>query len=275
MNTILCLLKLIINFKVEEAAINNDGDAAKSTGNSTSVQSHNRSKKGIVEKRAPLNKGTLEALTGLEQTEILFERFQILKKLPPTNSEEYKTATKYFRNIRQSAMPTLTECENSGVGLAFGLVWDTTDPETQWSPATSAARTTTDPKVATNRISRVSNSLTTIDPAANTPPASKSIHRKRKRSVQVATTSSDLPTVLSDSTNATSGRALQSTRQRNPSVKKAQGFQAIKRIVNQRESNPPRHLEKEGFNSSGPLRASLRRNDVSIKLCRTNLEYII
>ena len=103
-------------------------------------------------------------------------------------------------------------------------------------------------------------------PGSEYSPASKSIHRKRKRSVQVATTSSDLPTVLSDSTNATSGRALQSTRQRNPSVKKAQGFQAIKRIVNQRESNPPRHLEKEGFNSSGPLRASLRRNDVSIKL---------
>ena len=166
----------------------------------------------------------------------------------------------------------MTECENSGVGLAFGLVWDTTDPETQWSPATSAARTTTDPMVATNRTSRVLNTLATSDPAAKSPPASNSIHRKRKRSGQVATTSlsntsiaSDLPTA-SDSTNATSSRALQSTRQRNPSAKKAQGFQAIKRIVNQRESNPPRHLEKEGFNSSEPLRASLRRNDVSIKL---------
>ena len=274
MNTILCLLKLIINFKVEEAAINNDGNAAKSTGISTS-ESRNRSKKGIVEKRAPSNKGTLEALTGLEQTEVLFERFQVLKKSPPTTSEEYKTATKYFRNIRQRqecALPTMTECENSGVGLAFGLVWDTTDPETQWSSATSAARTTTDPMVSTNRTSRVSNTLAISDPAANSPPASNPFHRKRKRSVQVATTSlsntyiaSDLPTA-SDSTNATSSRALQSTRQRNPSAKKAQGFQAIKRIVNQRESNPPRHLEKEGFNSSEPLRASLRRNDVSIKL---------
>ena len=47
MNTILCLLKLIINFKVEEAAINNDGNAAKSTGISTS-ESRNRSKKGVV-----------------------------------------------------------------------------------------------------------------------------------------------------------------------------------------------------------------------------------
>ena len=132
MNTMLCLLKLVINFKVEEAAINNDGNAAKSTGISTS-ESRNRSKKGIVEKRAPSNKGTLEALTGLEQTEVLFERFQVLKKSPPTTSEEYKTATKYFRNIRQRqecALPTMTECENSGVGLAFGLVWDTTDPET-------------------------------------------------------------------------------------------------------------------------------------------------
>jgi hypothetical protein len=77
--------------------------------------------------------GTLEALEGLEQTEVLFERLQILKRSPPITSEEYKTATKYFRNIRQRqecALPTMTECENSGVGLAFGLVWNTTDLET-------------------------------------------------------------------------------------------------------------------------------------------------
>jgi hypothetical protein len=55
MNTMLCLLKLVINLKIEEAAINNDGNAAKSTGISTS-ESRNRSKKGIVEKRATLRR---------------------------------------------------------------------------------------------------------------------------------------------------------------------------------------------------------------------------
>ena len=48
MNTMLCLLKLVNNFKIEEVAINKDGNAAKSTGISTSVQSRNRSKKGVV-----------------------------------------------------------------------------------------------------------------------------------------------------------------------------------------------------------------------------------
>ena len=48
MNTMLCLLKLVNNFKIEKVAINKDGNAAKSTGISTSVQSRNRSKKGVV-----------------------------------------------------------------------------------------------------------------------------------------------------------------------------------------------------------------------------------
>ena len=220
-----------------------------------------------MEKRAPSNKGTLETLTGLEQTEVLFEQFQVLKKSPPTTSEEYKTATKYFRNIRQRqecALPTMTECENSGVGLAFGLVWDTTDPETQWSPATSAARTTTDPMVATS-FEYSSNKR----PGSEISPCFK-FNSQKAKAVRASCDHVFVQHFYSlrspNSIRYHECYEQQGAAEYETTKSFAQGFQAIKRIVNQRESNPPRHLEKEGFNSSEPLRASLRRNDVSIKL---------
>jgi hypothetical protein len=51
---------------------------------------------------------------------------------------------KYFKNIRQKLVrrsiqvPSLDECALSCIGVLFGMVWDTKDPETVWDPSGSA-----------------------------------------------------------------------------------------------------------------------------------------
>lgn len=81
----------------------------------------------------------------------------------------------------------------------------------------------------------------------------------------------DLPIASSDAANAAS-MILPSSRIQIRSTKKAEASSAVKRIVSHRKKQIPKHLEEEGFNSSIPLRATLRRNDVSImKLCKTDL----
>jgi hypothetical protein len=51
---------------------------------------------------------------------------------------------KYFKNIRAKwknhghQFPSIDECAKSSVGILFGLVWDTEDPDTVWSRSGSA-----------------------------------------------------------------------------------------------------------------------------------------
>ena len=59
-----------------------------------------------------------------------------------------KQILKYIFARRRN--PTSAECKASSVGLALGIVWDTTDSRTQWSPASLVATITTGSMVATS-----------------------------------------------------------------------------------------------------------------------------
>ena len=208
-----------------QAAINTDDNTANPTDISTGVVSS-----AVAQKNFPLNKGTLEAINGIEQTEMLFERFLTLQKLRigcgsaeriPPASEEYLVANKYFMNIRSKkkrvSVPTSAECKTSSVGLALWIVWDTTDPRTQWSPASLVTTTTTDFMVTTSI-------------------ASDHIHKKRRQSGKVTKSSAntnaiaDLPIASSDAANAAS-LIQPSSRIQIRSTKKVEASSAVKRIV--------------------------------------------
>ena len=99
--------------KVEEsqAAINTDDNTVNPTNISTGVVYS-----AVAQKNFPLNKGTLEAINGIEQTEMLFERFLTLQKLRigcgsaewiPPATEEYQVANKYFIYFRSKKKPNI------------------------------------------------------------------------------------------------------------------------------------------------------------------------
>ena len=57
--------------------------------------------------------------------------------------KDFWTVEKYFKNIRHKLVgrgyqvPSLDECAQSCIGILFGMVWDTKDPETVWDPSGS------------------------------------------------------------------------------------------------------------------------------------------
>ena len=76
----------------------------------------------------------------------LFKKQNFSSSTPLTTEEkdDFLKLEKYFKNIRTKLknrchqFPSIDECAQSSVGILFGLVWDSEDPDTVWSPSGSA-----------------------------------------------------------------------------------------------------------------------------------------
>jgi hypothetical protein len=94
------------------------------------------------------SRGTLQVHGKVKETSVLLNSFRELRDMR-RNWEEpnwtapkgYAEICKYFKNLRARCqkkgitVPEQDICARSAIGLALGIVWDTTDPTTQWNAA--------------------------------------------------------------------------------------------------------------------------------------------
>jgi hypothetical protein len=93
-------------------------------------------------------RGTVQVHGQVKETIVLLNSFRQLREMRRnwekpgwTAPKGYAGICKYFKNLRGRCakkgitVPETDICERSSIGLALGIVWDTTDPTTQWNVA--------------------------------------------------------------------------------------------------------------------------------------------